>query len=78
MGDSPYEWEGFEGKYCDNLTLEVGADHVDDCDHQQPYDHVGFEGGEGHLLAEGFQLRLGGSYLFLVTFVLGLDHMRVL
>jgi len=38
------------------LTVEVGADHIDDCYHEQSNDHVTFEGGESHLLTEGFEL----------------------
>jgi hypothetical protein len=34
---------------------------------------VTFEGGEGHLLTQSFELPLDSCYLFFVAFVLGLD-----
>jgi hypothetical protein len=51
VGESAHEREGLEGEHGDHLAAKVGADDVDDRDHEYAYDDVALEGGEGHLLA---------------------------
>lgn len=78
MGNALDQSEGLEGQHGDHLSAEVAADDVDDCDHEDSDHCVTLEGGEGHLLAEGLQLRLDRRHLLLVPLALRLDDVRVL
>ena len=78
MSDSLEQREGLEGQHGHHLPVELSSDEIDDRYHEEPDYHVALEGGEGHLLAESFELCFRRGYLLIVTLVLCLDNMGIL
>lgn len=69
--------EGLERQLCYDLTLEMSADKIQDCNHEDGDDKIAFHGIKHHLLTDFFQLIFNCVDFLFMRFILGLDNVSV-